>query len=74
MKIPHLDFGSRTTITGEEEIYTQNQNFDPKEQKFTVDVLKKYLLGAIVAKNAGNKGYGVYASNANGILLFKNRY
>lgn len=43
-KKPHLDFKLREELDGNEEIYTQHQDFQPHEQKFTLSQVKAWIL------------------------------
>ncbi len=71
-KIPHIDFKERDVLDGTEEIYTQNLNYDPKEQKFTVGQLEEHILKSVVAKNVGTKGSGVFFKKVDNVLQFRN--
>jgi|GEM_PF-2411630 len=43
-KKPHLEFGQRADLDGSEELYTQNANYSPTEQKFTLAQVKEWIL------------------------------
>lgn len=60
-KTPHLDFQNRSEIDGSEELYTQNESYNPKEQKFTVNQLAGFILSQLGDGQNGN------ASGANGL-------
>ncbi|MCR9288589.1 MAG: hypothetical protein NXI23_14535 [Bacteroidetes bacterium] len=60
-KTPHLDFQNRSEIDGSEELYTQNEGYNPKEQKFTVNQLAGFILSQLGDGQNGN------ASGANGL-------
>lgn len=44
MKKPHLDFPFRPRLDGSEELYTQNKNYRPPEQKFTLDQVRDWVI------------------------------
>jgi hypothetical protein len=43
-KKPTIDFITREELDGTEELYTQNENYEPKEQKFTLRSVMNYVL------------------------------
>ena len=43
-KKPTIDFKMREVLDGTEELYTQNENYEPKEQKFRLRTVMTYIL------------------------------
>ena len=46
-KKPHIDFTTRTTLDGTEELYTQSAEWEDSEQKFTLAQVSEYILNQI---------------------------
>ena len=53
-KKPHIDFPLRENLDGSEELYSQNTNWEPAEQKFTVSDLATHILAQISPAPAAN--------------------
>jgi|GEM_PF-2332002 len=67
-KQPHIDFEQRAELDGTEEFYTQNANYTPTEQKFTLSAVKAFILHAIQTVTGSNGLSGANSLGLGGIL------
>ena len=65
-KKPHISFPWREELDGSEEFYTQNAAYDPKEQKFSLEQVKAWIL-----KHQPKQIHEVFEANEEDQRLFE---